>query len=237
MDDSAERYPVPKLVAMRLQELILSGELAENSRLPSERLLAQRLQVSRPSIREALKNLESLGLVRVLPARGTFVRKPGSASATGKPGWRFSPATPLEHVFELRGLIEPRIARNVASVPGGIDTQRLTFLTDLMEKTWQDGDLVAHAEADLEFHDFIARLCPNKLLVQTYEHFRHIVTETHRTLIPLTLSKPTADDIIKQACGQHRAIIDALQNLNPDEAEKAMAEHVDFAMRSGGIRP
>lgn len=227
--------PVPKLVALRLQSMIQNGEIGQNSRLPSERQLAEQLKVSRPSVREALKNLETLGIVRIYPARGTFVRNECSTPPKETAGWRFSPSAPLDHVFDLRAMIEPKIARYAAEEPSTVDTDRLLALTDMMEASWRARDLVAHTEADLDFHRLIAASCTNKLFVQIYSDFNTVMTETHRTQIPLTLSKATADAIIARSCQQHRSIVAALRNHDPAAAELAMAEHINFAMECAGV--
>ena len=84
------KLPVGQAIARQLQEMIRSGELKPGEKLPSQRVLSERLKVSRPSLREALLTLETLGLVRTLPARGTFVVDP-DAEGDGAPSiWRYN---------------------------------------------------------------------------------------------------------------------------------------------------
>ena len=66
-------------VEAKIEDLIAAGEYAVGSRLPGERELMKRLEVSRPVVREAIGRLESRGLLRVYPSKGTFV--------TGTPEW------------------------------------------------------------------------------------------------------------------------------------------------------
>lgn len=113
MDEDFGKLPVTQVVTRRIQEMIRSGEFPRDTKLPSQRILAERLGVSRASLREALLTLETLGLVRTLPARGTFV----SGEQTGAPkagqNWRHD-----NRVFDHRGLPDPRPDRK-RHVPAG----------------------------------------------------------------------------------------------------------------------
>lgn len=108
-----DKGPVTQTIARRLQEMIRSGELKAGERLPSQRALSEQLNVSRPSLREALLTLETLGLVQTLPARGTFVMDPATRPA--QTTWRYDDAHDLREVFQTRLLIEGELARLAAS--------------------------------------------------------------------------------------------------------------------------
>src|SRR5947209_226399 len=92
----APRYPVSRSTLSRIQAMVLGGEFAPGQRLPAERQLAEQLSVSRASLREALSTLETLGVVRVEPHRGTFVAVDEYANGTAQgelaaaPIWRFA---------------------------------------------------------------------------------------------------------------------------------------------------
>src|SRR6185312_16078854 len=110
------RSPVSQSAVQRIQTLILSGELARGSRLPSERQLARQLAVSRASLREALSILETMALVRIEPGRGTFVVADGSTPGTvvPMPVWRFGNRYSPREVYQLRHLTEGYAARLAA---------------------------------------------------------------------------------------------------------------------------
>ncbi len=110
------RSPVPQSAVQRIQALILSGELARATRLPPERQLAAQLAVSRASLREALSILETMGLVRTKPGRGTFVVVEDGINGTVAPlpVWRFASRYTLREVYQLRYLTEGYAARLAA---------------------------------------------------------------------------------------------------------------------------
>ena len=119
MEEDFGKLPVTEVVTRRIQEMIRSGEFPPDAKLPSQRILSERLGVSRASLREALLTLETLGLIRTLPARGTFVTAGGITQPTPAPRYSQSPTiaprmydTTLDTdtVLENIGYDAPRIA-------------------------------------------------------------------------------------------------------------------------------
>lgn len=203
-----EKTPVTQAVARRLQGMIRSGELKANEKLPSQRVLSDQLKVSRPSLREALLTLETLGLVRTLPARGTFVVDPGAAGGRAAP-WRYDDAYSLPEVFQSRALIEPEMCRLAAPHLGAPGLDRLDAANADFEAAWRGGDLVAHVEADLRFHRTIAEACPNRMLRRLYQSVQDLLSESQRQPIP-----NTAGDRMAQSIAEHGAIIAALRGAS-----------------------
>ena len=91
-----------------------AGELSKDEKIPSQRILSEQLQVSRASLREALLTLETLGLVRTLPARGTFVTGTEVSTDAGQQSWRFDGQFTISDVFQSRLLIETELCRLAA---------------------------------------------------------------------------------------------------------------------------
>ncbi|MFT6684209.1 MAG: GntR family transcriptional repressor for pyruvate dehydrogenase complex, partial [Loktanella salsilacus] len=114
MNHMSGKSSVTQTVARRLQEMIKSGELSKDEKIPSQRILSEQLQVSRASLREALLTLETLGLVRTLPARGTFVTGTEVSTDAGQQSWRFDGQFTISDVFQSRLLIETELCRLAA---------------------------------------------------------------------------------------------------------------------------
>ncbi|CAM3364494.1 FadR/GntR family transcriptional regulator [Paracoccus nototheniae] len=223
-----DKGPVTQVIARRLQEMIRSGQLQAGERLPSQRILSEQLNVSRPSLREALLTLETLGLVQTLPARGTFVLDPASRPA--QTTWRFDDAHDLRDVFQTRLLLEGEMCRLAAPA---ITPDALTALQAAatgFEEAWGAGDLVAHVEADLALHLGIAEACPNRMLSGVYRTVQQLVTETQRQPIP-----NTDPDRMRQSIAEHRAILDALARRDADTAEARMRDHIRNTAQCAGV--
>lgn len=223
-----DKGPVTQTIARRLQGMIRSGELAAGQKLPSQRVLSEQMNVSRPSLREALLTLETLGLVQTLPARGTFVIDPALRPA--QTTWRYDDAHDLGHVFQTRLLIEGELCRLAASA---MTPDRLTALRQsaaAFEDAWRSGDLVAHVEADLALHLGIADACPNKMLVSLYQTVRQLLTETQRQPIPNTDS-----DRMRQSIAEHHAVVDALGRGDASAAQETMRTHIRNTAQCAGI--
>lgn len=225
-----ERTPVSQAIARRLQNMIRTGELPKSEKLPSQRVLSERLGVSRPSLREALMTLETLGLVQTFPGRGTFVSDPDARPAPDSSHWRYSDHHVMRDVFEVRLLLEGRLARHAAETSTMDDIAALTAATDSMEAAWDREDLVANVEADLAFHRHIAGRSRNTLLLQTYKSVSAFLIETQRQPIPFT-----AVDRMAQSIAEHRAIIAALHSRDADAAEAAMSVHIRNTAGCAGI--
>ena len=171
----AERGPVPRNVAGHLQRLILRGGLKPGDRLPSQRELAEQLGVSRPSLREALTVLETMGLIVVQVGSGVFVASPEARA----PLWRFSDRCSPRDVYEaryragrLRGALSPP-ATSTRRAPRGS-----TACVDDMRRALAADDIAAMAPADAVFHDLVFELCANPVLAGMYRPVRDIMVET-----------------------------------------------------------
>lgn len=224
------REPLPQSVARKLQGMILSGELKPGAKIPSQRELASRFGVSRASLREGLMTLETLGLVKTEPGRGTFVsaEKPSSSRSLSK--WRFAGSHSVVDVFQTRVMLEGRIAELAADAITSADAARLDALTARMEETFSSGDLLSNVEADLEFHGLIASACRNRMMVDMYQSVLAELTETQRQPIP-----KTAPERMAQSIAEHRRIVAALRAGDGSAARAAMEAHIRNTARCAGI--
>lgn len=223
-----DKGPVTQTIARRLQGMILSGELQPGQKLPSQRVLADRLNVSRPSLREALLTLETLGLVQILPARGTFVLDP--ITRRKSIAWRYDDAHDLHEVFQTRVLIESELCRLAGAVMTPSVLAGLKDAAQAFEDAWHSGDLVAHVEADLALHLGIARACPNRMLTGLYCTVQQLLTETQRQPIP-----NTDHDRMSRSIAEHWTIVEALQRGDGVAAGERMRDHIRNTARSAGI--
>jgi GntR family transcriptional regulator, transcriptional repressor for pyruvate dehydrogenase complex len=208
-------------VARRLLDLFTSGSIEPGTRLPSERQLAATLEVGRSAVREALAALEIIGIVDVRPGSGTYLR--GSASEllpqTLRWGLLIGRRSTAE-LLELRSGLEIYVARLAAARATASDLDLLTTRLESMRAA--RGDLKAFARADLAFHDALAAIVDNAVLVDTL----HVV----RSLLQVYADRAVHDeDHARVAMDEHAAIHDAITAGDEDAAASAMAVHMTTA--------
>ncbi|MCZ8548322.1 FCD domain-containing protein [Mesorhizobium qingshengii] len=224
------RVPVPHAAARKIQGMILSGELRSGEKVPSQREFAQSLGVSRASLREALLTLETLGLLKTEPGRGTFVSQARPSASRNMARWRFADSYPVADVYETRIMLEGRIAGLSSQTLAEADFQALEIETDTMERNWERGDLLSNVEADLEFHSIIASGCRNRMIVDLYQSVRDLLTETQMQPIPIT--EPAR---MQASIAEHRRIIKALRARDAANATHEMQNHILNTARCAGI--
>ena len=224
------RTPITQSVARKVQEMILNGELKPGDRIPSQRVFSESLGVSRASLREALLTIETLGLIRTEPGRGTFVTGNHGSHRRGMENWRYADSYPAQDVFAGRVVLETKLARFAALHCTARLVELLNAATDEMEASWEAHDLVTHVEADKRFHSAIAHGCGNRLLITLYETVCELMYETQRQPIPMT-----APGRMRASIGEHRSIVAAVKSRDGAAAEQAMDKHIRNTAACVGI--
>lgn len=212
--------PVTDRAVRTLLELIQSGRFPTNSRLPSQRKLAEQLDVSRASLREAIFVLDTLGYVRVEPSRGTFVCEPGLAEHRAR--WRFADRYSERDVFETRYTLESYTARLASINAAESDIELLRLCIEGMKDAARERDLLNYAEMDFAFHEQIVKLSGNQVVAQTLRALQKAMKETQR----LPLAKPS---YLWEPVHEHERILSAIQQHDPDGAAYLMQLHITRA--------
>jgi len=225
-----DNVPVPLTISRKLQEMIQLGELKRDEKIPSQRALSEKLKVSRTSLREALLTLETLGLIRTFPARGTFVVGPNTPPVSLARAWRFEPDYPIKEVFQSRLMIECELCRLAATRITAEEIMSLRSAAQNFISAWCMHDLITHVEADLTFHKLIAEACPNTMLCKLYWSVQKLLSESQRQPVPYTVPER-----MEAAFEEHRAIADALEAMDPERAGIAMHAHIKNTAYCAGV--
>ena len=155
---------IPISMAQTLQQHILSGHYPGGSQLPPQRELARQLGISRASLREALSMLEALGLVEIQPGKGVRINGPHSGRARMHRAY----ATPAlgtlspRQLIELRLVLEPGWAALAAVRADDSGLRQLQWTQSQLAHALDRSDLLAAADADLQFHLLLAQLSGNR---------------------------------------------------------------------------
>jgi DNA-binding FadR family transcriptional regulator len=206
-------------VELRLTDLLSRSEMRPGTRLPTERALAEDLQVSRSAVRRAMARLEAQGKVVRVIGSGTYV---ADTSAPGDPD-----ITVLEHedyspreIMDARMLLEPRFASLIVihANKADIEAIRKTLL-----EAERATDFATFEHWDGQFHQMLAEATHNRLIIDLFR----IVTQSRDTAAWGDLKKGSITAERREIyCQEHARIFEALQARNARLAEKAIETHL-----------
>jgi len=190
-------------VTETLRLAILRGHFAPGEKIDQE-LIARELDVSRTPIREALKVLDSEGFVEIRPHRGAFITKLDEKD--------------VRNVYEVRTLIEAELVRRVTpDIPASV----LDELDEGLAKVGKrPEDRERHVEADIGFHDELARHAENELFEEILESLTNRIMRVRR------FAQLQPQYHMVQSHQEHRGILEAMQRRDAEKAAALMKEHL-----------
>jgi DNA-binding GntR family transcriptional regulator len=186
----------------RLLRWIIEGELPPGSRIIETRV-ARQLGTSQAPVREALRDLATLGLIEMQPFRGARVRQPD--------------ADELIEAMEVRGELEAIAARQAARAVDDETLAQMRALIERMRECAARTDAHEQALANSEFHTLVVTVSGNRTIQRLWE----ILEPFARTY--LTATAPGAD--LHWLAERHVAIVDALESRDPERAAEQMRIH------------
>jgi len=211
-------------VTEKLTEAILSGHFPPGTRLPSERELGEQLEVSRTVIREAVRSLTAHGLVTVTSGRGVEVSREPRKGPVQSMRLMVRGYGEIDYtkVHEVRVPLEVQTAALAAQRRDEKAVERLRKICDAHAEQLAAGDLVGASKSDLAFHDEIAALADNPLLLAMYHSLADVLKDV-RT--PAVHSLEVADSGLRA----HRWLLDCIAAGDAEAARGAMAKHLSEA--------
>ena len=219
------RQMIPHETVEKLQAMIQTGHFSPDERLPSQRQLSESLGISRPTLREAISILETIGLVRVEVGRGVFVNAPEDRA----PRWRNLGQTSPREAYELRYCVEGYAAGLTASrvTPALLDA--LMRCHEVMCRAADLQDVVTLASNDRTFHDMIMHGCGNSILIESYLGVHRMILETQRA--PMGRF-----DLLQSTIAEHWHILSALQAGDVPGSARAMMNHITATAARAGVQ-
>jgi GntR family transcriptional repressor for pyruvate dehydrogenase complex len=214
-------------VAGRLRAFIEQGKLQAGDRLPPESELVARLGVSRGALREAVKQLETLGLLTVAHGRGMFVgdgRKLSDCAQLFRSAMAISPKDSVQFA-EFRRIIECHLARRAAQLAGADDVAELQRLAEAIHQQPTSQESV---RSDWLFHRKLAEIAGNELLLNVLSVLEEFVVAG----IWHTARLQSDPEETRRSIELHRAIVEAIRAGDPDAADRAMQAHMDALVDS-----
>jgi GntR family transcriptional repressor for pyruvate dehydrogenase complex len=205
-------------IVRQVKQLIAEGRLKTGDRLPPERELAEKFVVSRTSVREALRALESLGFIEIRPGEGTFVREVSVDALVGPLALMMtSQREAIGELFEARRVLEPAIAALAASRATPDEVQEMERILESQAREVAAGR-TGLAE-DAAFHTAIGAAARNHAITRIVHAIMDLLTQSREESLN-TPGRPT------RSHQDHRRILQAIAKRNPTAARQAMLDHL-----------
>lgn len=230
-----ERAKTYELVVRKIKDEIFAGRLRPGDRLPGERQLSEQLQVSRPSVREAVRILEAMEIVRSRPGTG-----PSSGLIVStEPSRALSDLLRLHvalssysmpDVLQVRLALEEQSVRRLADHIAETDTSRVQETLEKM--AGPDLDRGMFHDLDTEFHIELARCSDNTLLADLMSALRDAV---RRPMAEAFDNDPDWAARVKELVDEHAEIFEAVSSGDSDRAAALMRQHIGAFYHSLGF--
>ncbi len=198
-------------VYQRLKNAIRKRYIKQGSQL-IEGALAEQLGVSRTPVRSSIKQLESEGLVNIIPNRGAFVITPTFKE--------------IEETFFVRSQMEQAAARLASAKITGDQLRQLNKLVQVEESVFNKDDPDAYYEINDALHSRIADISGNDVLAA---YVKDLLDKTRTYLI---LFDPFSKLVLSPTLEAHQAIIDALSEHDPNQAALAIEAHISSSVEN-----
>ena len=205
-----DKYSLQARVFNRIREDILNGIYKENDEL-KEMTIGAELGVSRTPVREALRQLELEGLIKIIPNKGAYVIGISSKD--------------LKDIYEMRARLEGLCARWATQNATKEDIARLDEISDLTEFHFKKKKFVKVLELDNEFHEMLYQMADSKMLYRTLSDFHHYLEIIRKK----TLS---SEERVSHSIKEHRDIIGSIKEKDEELAEQLAILHIKKTMEN-----
>lgn len=214
--ERVNRLRVSDSVAAQLTQLITKGAYQVGEKLPSERVLSDQFGVSRSSMREAIRGIESSGLVSSSHGVGVFVVK-NTLDTPGAPEILIFDDFTVPELFEVRRTLEGEAAALAANRKGAADTDEMErLLHECADPELTDAEFV---QLDISLHQAVAKAAKNGLLAKLYGSLEPLLLEYSRRIIAIPGRR-------EHAHNGHVAIVEAIVAGRARDARTAAVAHI-----------
>ncbi|MFV1957248.1 MAG: FadR/GntR family transcriptional regulator [bacterium] len=206
-------------IVIKVIDMIEQGILKSGDQLPSERELSEAFKVSRSSVREALRALDSQGILESRHGNGTYVA-PQPIEALIDPLVKiiFTEKDSQMELFEMRRLIEPQLVFLAAQRATPEDINKLEEILEVQKEQVAQGN--AGMDFDKSFHEKLVEITRNTILARIMDSVMDCLTQSRDRSLQI-------DGRPKKSLARHREILDAIISEDCEYAERVMREHLE----------
>lgn len=202
--EASDKYSLRGRVFNRIRDDILNGRFQENDEL-RETVISEELGVSRTPVREAFRQLELEGLIRIVPNKGAYV--------TG------ISASDVADIYEIRSLLEGLCARWATKKITAEKLDEMEEIILLSEFHLSKNHFDQLIELDNRFHQLLYESCESKILIHLLKDFhQYVQRQRQQTLSDFERSK--------ESIAEHKAIMEAMKEKNAELAEQLADQHI-----------
>jgi len=221
-------------IVQQIRNLIQKGKLKQGDQLPTERELVDIFKVSRASVREAIRYLESMKFVKSRQGDGTYVIA-SSEEALIQPlaTALFLEKDSLMDILTIRKFIEPQVAQLAAEKA---TPSEIKELEEILEEQAKDlGDGLNFTKTDSEFHNLLTQIAKNRVLERLLFAILDLLAQTREKYLQV-------EGRAQKSLKGHREVLSAIKARNPVAARQAMRRHLEeierilFNKKKGGVK-
>jgi len=214
-----ERSTLPDKIIEQIKNTIIEGGLQPGDKLPSERELAEKFSVGRTTVREALKALSYVGIIKKV-REGTIVnRNISNFFIDSLTQILLLKHLDFEDLFETRKILEVKLAGLAAQRATTEDIEMIrNILRKMSEKANQNP--YEFITEDIKFHESIAEAAQNRVLYEIFITIRSLLRKAQEEVIK-------HPGIMKRSLKAHQQIFEAVKMQNVSKAKRAMFDHLD----------
>ena len=218
---SMSKVSVTEETVEQIVQMIRTEQYAPGDRLPGERILSKQLAVGRTSVREAIRQLETLGLLEVRQGLGTFVKDPGKRILqTTLAPHIVTDKRQLDELFETREIIEIAAAARAAQRADAAQIAAIRRSAQMVEMYVARGDSQGIVTADVEFHRQIVVATGNDTLVTLMDSIVDLLHD-------MRFDSGDIPQLLPEIVTGHRAILAGIEAHDNAAAGRAMREHLE----------
>ncbi len=219
--DPVEKNDLPAIVAEKIIKRMKDGSLAAGDKLPTVAGLAKTLNVGQSSVREGLKQLQTLGLLEIKHGKGVYIKDNDIGTILKDIGHLLIlKKADIQYLIEARRIIECGIVKLAVEKASAEEIEELHSLLNVMKSSVDSPE--DFVDADLGFHLELGAASKNPLLSQ----FLNSIYGLFHHGQEVVMSMPGA---AKNAIKRHREIYLAIKNRDQEKALRAMEKHLTYA--------
>jgi GntR family transcriptional regulator, transcriptional repressor for pyruvate dehydrogenase complex len=209
-------------IVQQIRTLIEEGKLKRNDHLPSERDLSETFRVSRTTVREAIRTLESMKLLQSRQGDGTYVLASSEESLIQPlAASLFNEKDDIRDIFYIRKIIEPHVAGLAAENATPQEIEEMERILQRQEESILHGENII--ETDSAFHNLMVRATANRVMERLIVVLIDILKQSREKY----LTEDENDERAKRSLEGHHRVLSAIKKGDGDAARRSMLQHLE----------